>query len=268
MVLYGQLVIGAPGAGKSTYCAGLVDMLTQMGRPLIVMNLDPANDVVPFKCHIDIKELITVEDAMKYHNLGPNGALRYCMKTLITNVDWLMYKVKKLDKEGYLIIDMPGQLELYNSDDSITRLIEQFGKWNWRVCAVHLSDAVFISDAGKFVSLILAALSIMINLEVPQVNVLTKADLIDPKKLPYDFSFFQELPDTKYLANLLDDHPFMLKYKDLTSKLCDVIDDYGLVGFHPLSVKSQELMRKLLKLADTANGLEFTDSEDIRAVVT
>lgn len=60
----------------------------------------------------------------------------------------------------------------------------------------------------------------------------------------------------------------MLKYKDLTSKLCDVIDDYGLVGFHPLSVKSQELMRKLLKLADTANGLEFTDSEDIRAVVT
>lgn len=115
-----------------------------------------------------------------------------------------MHKVKKLDKEGYLIIDMPGQLELYNSDDSITRLIQQFTKWDWRLCAVHLSDAVYISDAGKFVSIILAALSIMVNLEVPQINVLTKADLIDPNRLPYDFKFFEELPDTKYLADLLD----------------------------------------------------------------
>ena len=88
MFLFGQLVIGAPGAGKSTYCAGLVDMFTQMGRPVITINLDPANDIVPFNCHIDIRELITVEDAMEYCNLGPNGALRYCMQTLLLNIDW------------------------------------------------------------------------------------------------------------------------------------------------------------------------------------
>jgi len=267
MFLFGQLVIGAPGAGKSTYCAGLVDMFTQMGRPVITINLDPANDIVPFNCHIDIRELITVEDAMEYCNLGPNGALRYCMQTLLLNIDWLLHKVKKLDKEGYLIIDMPGQLELYNSDDTITKLIAQFTKWEWRLCAVHLSDSVFITDAGKFVSMILAALSIMINLEVPQLNVLTKADLIDTEKLPYEFKFFEELPDTQYLADLLDDHPFMANYKDLTRKLCDVVDNYGLVTFHPISVKSQELMKQLIKQADLANGFAFLESEDLRAVV-
>lgn len=88
MLLFGQLVIGAPGAGKSTYCSKLVDMFTEQGRPVIVMNLDPANDYIPFNCHIDIRELITVEDVMKKFNLGPNGALRYCMQTLMHNVDW------------------------------------------------------------------------------------------------------------------------------------------------------------------------------------
>ena len=88
MVLYGQLVVGARGAGKSTYCAGLVQICEQLGRSVICINLDPANDVIPFQCDIDIRELITVEDAMKFFELGPNGALRYCMQTLLKNIEW------------------------------------------------------------------------------------------------------------------------------------------------------------------------------------
>lgn len=104
-------------------------------------------------------------------------------------------------KEGYLVIDMPGQLELYNSDDSISRITSQLTRWNFRLCAVHLSDSLYCSDAGKFVAVILSALSIMINLEVPQINVLSKADLL-PTDLPYGVEFFQELPDLKYLLDL------------------------------------------------------------------
>lgn len=88
MVLFGQLVVGAPGAGKSTYCSGLVQLCEQLKRPVICVNLDPANDVIPFKCDIDIRELITVEDVMETFNLGPNGALRYCMQTLLKNIEW------------------------------------------------------------------------------------------------------------------------------------------------------------------------------------
>lgn len=85
---YGQLIIGAPGAGKSTYCAGILDILHQLKRPTISINLDPANDILPFKADIDIRELITVEDVMDKLSLGPNGALRYCMKTLAKNISW------------------------------------------------------------------------------------------------------------------------------------------------------------------------------------
>ena len=88
MALFGQLVVGAPGAGKSTYCTGLMQILEQLKRPTLCINLDPANDVVPFKCDIDIRELITVEDTMELLELGPNGALRYCMQTLAENIEW------------------------------------------------------------------------------------------------------------------------------------------------------------------------------------
>lgn len=98
---------------------------------------------------------------------------------------------------------MPGQLELYNCDDSITRIIEEFRKWDWNLCAIHLSDSLYVSDPGKFISVVLCSLSVMINLEVAQINVLSKCDLMPPDT-PYDQEFFENLPDLKHIVWLLD----------------------------------------------------------------
>ena len=43
-----------------------------------------------------------------------------------------------------------------------------------RVCGVFLIDSHFMVDGGKFISGAMAALSVMVNLEVPHVNVLSK----------------------------------------------------------------------------------------------
>ena len=43
-----------------------------------------------------------------------------------------------------------------------------------RICAVFLIDSHFMVDGGKFISGAMAALSVMVNLEVPHVNVLSK----------------------------------------------------------------------------------------------
>lgn len=102
---------------------------------------------------------------------------------------------------------MPGQLELYNTDDSVAKIVRQLEKWGWRLCAIHLSDSVYCSDPGKFISVILSALSIMINLEMGQINVLSKTDLLSGQDLPYDFEFFEQLPDLKQIVRLLDVGP-------------------------------------------------------------
>ncbi|KAF6344630.1 GPN-loop GTPase 2 [Rhinolophus ferrumequinum] len=44
---FGQAVIGPPGSGKTTYCLGMSEFLRALGRPVAVVNLDPANEGLP-----------------------------------------------------------------------------------------------------------------------------------------------------------------------------------------------------------------------------
>jgi hypothetical protein len=43
---------------------------------------------------------------------------------------------------------------------------------------VYLLDSQFLDDPTKYFSGVLAALSAMVNLEIPHVNVMTKMDLV------------------------------------------------------------------------------------------
>ena len=38
----GQIVCGPPGAGKSTYCDGMIQFFNAIGRKAVLINLDPA----------------------------------------------------------------------------------------------------------------------------------------------------------------------------------------------------------------------------------
>lgn len=47
---------------------------------------------------------------MEEFNLGPNGAMLYCLEYLEKNVDWLMEKLDGLTQK-HLIFDFPGQVD-------------------------------------------------------------------------------------------------------------------------------------------------------------
>lgn len=46
------------------------------------------------------------------------------------------------------------------------------------MAAVHLCDAHYITDASKYISVLLLSLRAMLQLELPHINVLSKIDLI------------------------------------------------------------------------------------------
>ena len=46
---FGQLIIGAPGSGKTTYCFAVKEYLEYFGRSTIIINLDPANETPLYK---------------------------------------------------------------------------------------------------------------------------------------------------------------------------------------------------------------------------
>ena len=63
---FGQLVIGPPGSGKTTYCNGMAHYFSLTNRPCAVINLDPANHDAPYDADVSVEELITLDDAMAY----------------------------------------------------------------------------------------------------------------------------------------------------------------------------------------------------------
>ncbi|KAH9750779.1 hypothetical protein KPL71_014007 [Citrus sinensis] len=125
-MVFGQVVIGPPGSGKTTYCNGMSQFLSLVGRN---------------ECAVNIEDLIRLSDVMMEYSLGPNGE---------KNIDWLQSKLEPLLKDHYLLFDFPGQVELFflhsNAKTVIMRLIK---KLNLRLTAVHLVDVHLCSDPGK-----------------------------------------------------------------------------------------------------------------------
>ncbi|MQL87383.1 hypothetical protein Taro_019905 [Colocasia esculenta] len=253
-MVFGQIAIGPPGSGKTTYCNGMSQFLRLIGRKVAIINLDPANDELPYECAVNIEDLIKLSDVMVEHNLGPNGGLVYCMDYLEKNIDWLESKLQPLVKDHYLLFDFPGQVELFflhsNAKNVISNLTR---KLDLRLTAVHLVDSHLCSDPGKYVSALLLSLTTMVHLELPHINVLSKIDLIESYgKLAYNLEYYTDVQDLSYLQHHLDQDPRSAKYRKLTKALCDVIEDFGL---------DKESVGNLVKLIDKSNGYIFAGIE-------
>ncbi|KAI7806147.1 GPN-loop GTPase 2 isoform X2 [Triplophysa rosa] len=259
---FGQVVIGPPGSGKTTYCQGMLEFLSQLGRKGIVVNLDPANEGLPYSCAVDISELVTLDDVMDGLKLGPNGGLIYCMEYLEANLDWLEAKLQH-HQDCYVLFDCPGQVELYTHHNSVKNIFAQLSKWNFRLTSVHLVDSHYCADPAKFISVLCTSLSTMLHIELPHVNVLSKMDLIEQYgKLAFNLDFFTEVLDLSYLVEHLASDPFFKKFHQLNKKLAEVIQDYSLVSFVPLDVQDKESMMQVLRTVDKANGYCFGDLEE------
>ncbi|CAK9317078.1 unnamed protein product [Citrullus colocynthis] len=249
--------------GKTTYCNGMSQFLQLIGRKVAVINLDPANDSLPYECAVNIEDLIKLSDVMMEHSLGPNGGLVYCMDYLEKNIDWLQARLAPLLKDHYFLFDFPGQVELFslhsNAKSVIMKLIKNL---NLRLTAVHLVDAHLCSDPGKYVSALLLSLSTMLHLELPHVNVLSKIDLIENYgRLAFNLDFYTDVQDLSYLQHHLDQDPRSAKYRKLTKELCGVIEDFGLVNFTTLDIQDKESVGNLVKLLDKTNGYIFAGME-------
>lgn len=261
--LFGQLVIGPPGSGKTTYCDAMCKLLTELGRKVAVINIDPANDNLTYTPSLDISELITVEDVMVHIKIGPNGALMYCMEYIEKNIEWLLNQLKKVTG-NYFIFDCPGQVELYTHHSSMKKVMQKLQGSGFKLCTVHLVDSHYCSDPGKFISTLLLSLSTMLQMELPHINVLSKADLIDKhgQKLRFGLEYYTEVLDLSYLLDSLQQDPFTARYKKLNAALVSLVEDYSLVSFLPLSIKHKHTLLCLKNAVDKANGYVYGAGEE------
>eukprot|EP01036_Dinobryon_divergens_P027988 gene27988-36860_t len=241
MVLYGQIVIGPPGSGKTTFCSGMKLFIDAMSaadanvsrnnsrkeRACILVNLDFANDqlgklvelnsteedgngVSTYSPDIDVRDLITIESAMESMNLGPNGGLVYCMEYLLNHFDWLEEKISS--KIASIA------LEKENNDSSAALLSYiifdcpgQVELYTHHSCVQDLIlllsnrfDARLCSPA-VFVSAVLLTTTVMLKLALPHVSILSKIDLVNSYgPLPFNLDFFTEMMNLAPILRYLE----------------------------------------------------------------
>lgn len=259
---FAQVVIGPPGSGKTTYCTGMKEFLSQAGRKVTIVNLDPANDVLPYEAGVDISDLVTLSDVMEKLRLGPNGGLVYCMEYLEKNLDWLKSQLDKF-KDHYFLLDCPGQVELYTHHNSVKNIVLQLQKWNFKLVSVHLVDSHYCSDPAKFIGVLLTSLSTMLQMELPHVNILSKIDLIEQYgRLAFNLDYFTEVLDLRHLLSHLEEDPFLKKFKKLNEAMIGLVEDYSLVSFLTLNIQDKDSVLNVIKTIDKANGYVFGDLEE------
>lgn len=152
--------------------------MQSVGRRSHLVNLDPAAEPTQYEFTVDIRDLISLEDVMEELEYGPNGGLVYCFEFLLQNMDWLDDEIGDYEDE-YLIFDCPGQIELYTHIPVLPTIVRHLQKQlNMSLCVVYLLEAPFVTDRAKFFSGALSAMSAMMLLETPHINILSKMDLI------------------------------------------------------------------------------------------
>ena len=253
-MIYGQVVVGLPGSGKSTYCKLMSEYLQENGRKVEIVNLDPANLMPPYKSEICITELVTLDDVMSNLGIGPNGSFMYCIELLEANIDWLLSRIRGR-KGAYFIFDCPGQIELYTHHQSMRNICKAMESKGLRLTAVQLMDFHFCGDAAKFISGTMASLSAMLQLELPHVNILSKVDLAERSDTSnFRLDMYTEVLDLEYLLKGLDANPLTQKYGALNKCLTELIHSFSLVSYKSLDIRSRENFSEIMGTIDKANG--------------
>ncbi|TPX47737.1 hypothetical protein SeLEV6574_g02478 [Synchytrium endobioticum] len=244
-----QLVMGPAGAGKSTYCTTMMTHLQASKRSVHLVNLDPAAESFTYKPTLDIRSLITLEDVMGELKFGPNGGLIYCMEYLMNNLDWFEEELNEYD-DDYLIVDCPGQIELYTHIPIMRQFTDFMKRQDYRVCGIYLVDSQFIDDTPKFFAGVLSAMAAMIQLEVPHINVMTKMDLLGNRGKSTEMERFYEA-DTDLLAEDVNAN-MAPKFHDMNQALVRLIDEFNMVGFIPLDNTDEDSIALILQHIDHA----------------
>lgn len=273
MSKFGTLVMGPAGAGKSTFCTALIQHLQNNKRPCYYVNLDPAAEDFAFEPDLDIKDLISLEDVMEEMSLGPNGGLIYCFEFLMENLDFLTDPLEEVTDEYLIVFDMPGQIELYTHVPILPDLVKQLmrGSLNINMCAAYLLESTFVIDRAKFFAGTLSAMSAMLMLEMPHVNILSKMDLIKGQVAKRDLKRFLN-PG----ADLMDDDPTRERADDdeagksdpnpaskenvmagksffnLNRAVAQLIDDFSMVSFLKLDAQDEDSVGAVLSYIDDA----------------
>ncbi len=173
-------IMGTAGSGKSALTSALADRLRASDVNVATMNLDPGVRWLPYSPEVDIRDYVNYDRMIEDFRLGPNGALVACVDAAVNHVYEMREELESLEPD-YVLIDTPGQMELFAYRDSGTLIASALSRGDFSI--IFLADHIFLNSPSDFISVMLLSHSVHVRFRAPQVNCVSKLDLLSEEIL-------------------------------------------------------------------------------------
>lgn len=159
--------------------------LHSKNRTPFIINLDPAVINLPFETNIDIRDTIDYKSIMKDYSLGPNGAILCALNLFAARFDRVLEAIDeavKTDEYEYILIDTPGQIEIFTWSASGTIIMESLSA-TYPTILTYIVDTPRSSEGpATFMSNMLYACSILYKSKLPLVMIFNKCDQVPSER--------------------------------------------------------------------------------------
>ncbi|KAI7995483.1 GPN-loop GTPase QQT2 [Camellia lanceoleosa] len=179
-------------SGKTTFLHCLVCHMQASNIRGYVMNLDPAVMSLPFSANIDTRDTIKYKEVMKQFNLGPNGGNLTSLNLFSTKFYEVISVIeKRADQLDYVLVDTPGQIEIFTSSASRAIITEAFAS-TFPTIITYVVDTPCSTNPQTFMSNMLYACCILYKTRLPLVLAFNKTDMAQHQFAleAFFFSFF------------------------------------------------------------------------------
>ncbi len=173
-------VVGTAGSGKSSLVTAMQRWSRFLEVETLTINLDPGAEQVHYDPEFDVRDMISLSDVMSEYDLGPNGAQILAADLLAAQAGDIAEQLEGLSGD-LMIVDTPGQVELFAFREASIHLIEVFGRD--QAVIIYLFDPMLSRSPSGFVSQMLLSSIVEFRLGLPCKNFLSKVDLLDEDEL-------------------------------------------------------------------------------------
>src|SRR5204862_4584899 len=123
--------------GQSTMVYAFQLWMNSQGLDCVTVNLDPGAESLQYSPDLDVRDYVNLSEIMEEQDLGPNGAQVAAADMIAMNARELA-EVLETFETSYILIDTPGQIELFTFRASGPVLIDAFGREDSAL--VYLND--------------------------------------------------------------------------------------------------------------------------------
>lgn len=251
---FGEVVIGPPGSGKTTY---IIKSMQNLRRKSIAISLDPGNETCDFFGYSICKHFITKE-YMEKTGLGPNYALKEIMVRFAQNVGEYLGPVIDQNKGCFFVFDFPGQIELFISSGLLADVLAFFTKKGISFVVVNLFDVVHFYDSfSRISSYVVATLSMML-IEAPQVCVISKCDNIKRYGKSFDLETIADV-DMCYSEDVISSTKFL-------KESIAFVESMSILKFQVLDIENYETWLLLQLMLDEASGYAYENEIEVQEI--